>query len=154
MGIFTAWKVPKYRVISSPFLPVFGWIWRFNRVNLRIESKHRKIRTRMNSVFGHFSRSARQGQFIQRISVRTMLQEFQWYFKSSFSNYFRIFLENAIRRSYVFFSPNNWIKTCSWTLSIGVVEILDLIAFMKIFNFQEDRFPKTWDGANIMAPNY
>ena len=35
-----------------------------------------------------------------------------------------------------------------------MVEILDLIAFMKIFNFQEDRFPKTWDGANIMAPNY
>ena len=32
------------------------WIRRFT-VNLRIQSEYRKIRTRNNSVFGHFSRS-------------------------------------------------------------------------------------------------
>ena len=34
------------------------WIRRFT-VNLRIQSEHRKIRTRKNFVFGHFSRSAK-----------------------------------------------------------------------------------------------
>ena len=32
------------------------WIWRL-LVNLHIQSKYRKIRTKNNSVFGHFSRS-------------------------------------------------------------------------------------------------
>ena len=30
---------------------------RINSLNLRIQSEYRKIRTRNNSVFGHFSRS-------------------------------------------------------------------------------------------------
>ena len=38
----TAWKVSKYGVISGPYFP---------------QSEYRKIRTRNNSVFGHFSRS-------------------------------------------------------------------------------------------------
>ena len=47
----TAWKVSKYGVFFGPYFPVFGLI------NLRIHSEYRKIRTRKNSVFGHFSRS-------------------------------------------------------------------------------------------------
>ena len=47
---YTAWKVSKYGVFSSPYFPVFG-------LNLRIPSEYRKIRTRKNSVFGHFFRS-------------------------------------------------------------------------------------------------
>ena len=51
----TAWKVSKYGVISSPYFPVFGLETEIYFVNLRIQSECRKIRTRNNSVFGHFT---------------------------------------------------------------------------------------------------
>ena len=54
----TAQKVSKYRVISGPCFPVFGLNTEIYSVNLRIQSEYRKIQTRNNSVFGHFSRSA------------------------------------------------------------------------------------------------
>ena len=54
----TAWKVSKYGVISSLYFPVFRLKTEIYEVNLRIQSKYRKIRTRDKSVFGHFSRSA------------------------------------------------------------------------------------------------
>ena len=54
---FTESKVFKYEVISGPYFPVFGLNTEIYSVNLRIQSKYRKIRTRNNSVFGHFSRS-------------------------------------------------------------------------------------------------
>ena len=50
-------KVFKYWVISGPYFSVFGLNAEIYGVNLRIPSKCRKIRTRNNSVFGHFSRS-------------------------------------------------------------------------------------------------
>ena len=53
----TAWKVSKYRVISGWYFPVFGLNAEIYFVNLRIQFEYRKIRTRNNSVFGHFSRS-------------------------------------------------------------------------------------------------
>ena len=53
----TAWKVSKYGVISGPYFPVFGLNTERYGVSLHIESKYRKIRTRNNTVFGHFSRS-------------------------------------------------------------------------------------------------
>ena len=46
--IATAWKVFKCEVFSGPYFPIFG---------LKIQSRYRKIRTRKNSVFGHFSGS-------------------------------------------------------------------------------------------------
>ena len=55
----TAWKVSKYRVFSGPYFPAFGLNTEIYLVNLRIQSKCGKIRTRKNSPFGHFSRSAR-----------------------------------------------------------------------------------------------
>ena len=48
----------KLRVISGPYFPVFGLNTEIYSINLRIQSEYRKIRTRNNSVFGHFSRSA------------------------------------------------------------------------------------------------
>ena len=45
-----AWKLSKNGVFSGPYFPVFG-------LNLRIQSEYKKIRTRKNSVFGHFSRN-------------------------------------------------------------------------------------------------
>ena len=53
----TARKVSIYGVISGPYFPVFGLNTEIYGVNLRVKSKYRKIPTRNNSVFGHFSRS-------------------------------------------------------------------------------------------------
>ena len=47
----TAWKLSKYRVFLVRIFPHLDWI----RVSVRIQSECRKIRTRNNSVFGHFS---------------------------------------------------------------------------------------------------
>ena len=55
---FTAWKVSKYGVISGPYLFVLGLNTEIYFVNLVTQSENRKIRTRNNSVFGYFSRSA------------------------------------------------------------------------------------------------
>ena len=44
--------------LSGPYFPVFGLDAEIYEVSLRILFKYRKIRTRKNSVFGHFSRSA------------------------------------------------------------------------------------------------
>ena len=54
--LFTARKVTKYGVFFGPYFPVFGLNTEIYSVNLRIQSKYRKIRTRKNSVFGHLSR--------------------------------------------------------------------------------------------------
>ena len=47
----------EYGVISGPYFPVFGLNTEVYSVNFCIQSKYRKIRTRNNSVFGHFSHS-------------------------------------------------------------------------------------------------
>ena len=53
----TAWKVSKYGVISGSYFPVFGLNMERYSVSLRIQPEYGKIRTRNNSVFGHFSSS-------------------------------------------------------------------------------------------------
>ena len=50
-------KIVLIRSFSGPSFPAFGLNAKIYGVNLRIESEYRKIRTRQNSVFGHFSRS-------------------------------------------------------------------------------------------------
>ena len=50
-------KVSKYGFFSGPHFPVFGQNMQIYGVNLRIQSEQRKIRTRKNSVSGHFSHS-------------------------------------------------------------------------------------------------
>ena len=50
-------EVSKYGVISGLYFLVFGMNTEIYGLNIRIQSEHRKIRTRNNSVFGHFSRS-------------------------------------------------------------------------------------------------
>ena len=56
-SINTAWKVSKSGGISGPYFLVFGLNTEIYRINLRIQSEYWKIRTRNNSVFGHFSGS-------------------------------------------------------------------------------------------------
>ena len=50
-------KSVRIRRFSGPYFPVFGLNTEIYGVNLRIQSEYRKIRTKKNSVFGHFSRS-------------------------------------------------------------------------------------------------
>ena len=47
-------KCPNTEFFSGLYFPVFGLIY---SVNLRVQSKYKKIRTRKSSVFGHFSRT-------------------------------------------------------------------------------------------------
>ena len=54
----TAWKVSKYGVFSGPYFPALGLNTERYSVSLHIQSECRKIWTKKNSVFGHFSRSA------------------------------------------------------------------------------------------------
>ena len=54
----TAGKVSKCGVISGPYFPAFGLNMERYFVSLRVQSECRKIRTRNNSVFGHFLCSA------------------------------------------------------------------------------------------------
>ena len=54
----------KYGVFSGPYFPVFGLNTDIYSVNLRIQSKYRKIRTRKNSVFGHFSSSVKDKEIL------------------------------------------------------------------------------------------
>ena len=53
----TTWKVSKNGVISGPYIPVHWLNTGIHKINLRIQSEYRKIRTRNNFAFEHFSRS-------------------------------------------------------------------------------------------------
>ena len=50
-------KSVQIRVFSGPYFPAFGLKTERYSVSLRIQSECRKIRTRKNSVSGHFSSS-------------------------------------------------------------------------------------------------
>ena len=50
-------KCPNKEFFCGPYFPVFGLNTEIYEVNLHIQSEHGKIRTRKNSVFGHFSHS-------------------------------------------------------------------------------------------------
>ena len=54
----TAWKASKQGLFSGPYFRAFGLKTERYSVTLRIQSECGKIRTRTNSVFGHFSRNA------------------------------------------------------------------------------------------------
>ena len=62
----TAWKVSKYGVFSGPYFPAFGLNTERYGLSLRIQSECGKIRTRKNSVVGHFSRVKGSG-FLKKV---------------------------------------------------------------------------------------
>ena len=64
-----AWKLSKYGVISRPYFPVFGLNKKISSVNL-FQSECSKIRTRNNYVFGHISRSVRNGKTCNPVFLR------------------------------------------------------------------------------------
>ena len=53
-------EVSKYRVFSGLYFPAFGLNTLRYSVSLRIQPECGKLRTRKNSVFGHFSRKVFQ----------------------------------------------------------------------------------------------
>ena len=53
----TSWKVSEYGVVLEPYFALFGLNTEIYGVKLRIHSDRRKIRTRNNYVFEHFSHS-------------------------------------------------------------------------------------------------
>ena len=68
----------------SYFWSVFSYIWTEygdSRSNLRIQSEYRKIRTRNNSVFGHFSRSRRLHLYMIKIRHGSQIHRLQNYLK-------------------------------------------------------------------------
>ena len=62
-------SVSKYGVISGPYFPVFGLSTEIYEVNLRIQFEYRKIRTKNNSVSGHFSSSVRMAKNKQKCLI-------------------------------------------------------------------------------------
>ena len=68
---YTARKVSKYGVISGPYFPAFGRNTERYEASVRIQSEYWKIRTRNNSVFGHFSRSDTHNNF-KLVTFRTL----------------------------------------------------------------------------------
>ena len=50
----------KYGVLSGPYFPAFGLNTDRHGVSLRINFECGKVRTRKNSVFGHFSRNVKK----------------------------------------------------------------------------------------------
>ena len=89
---YTVWKVSKYGVISGPRFPAFGLNMEIYSINLCIQSKYRKIRTRNNSVFGHFSRSTirsrfnKEHKFSSILWNKTICQEFKDKLNAKFFN--------------------------------------------------------------------
>ena len=69
-------KCPNTEIFPVRIFPHLDWIRRFT-VNLRIQSKYRKIRTRNNSVLGHFSRSVLIIHMIHRLN--NYLVRSSWY---------------------------------------------------------------------------
>ena len=57
--IDNAWNVSKYGVFSGPYFTVLGLNKNTEIYGVSLQYKYRNIRTRKNSVFGHFSRSVK-----------------------------------------------------------------------------------------------
>ena len=66
----------KYGVFSVPYFPKFGLNTERYSVSLRIQFEVEKIRTRKNSVFGHFSRSARASKLTTRTAFLEVLSTY------------------------------------------------------------------------------
>ena len=96
----TAWKVFKYRVFSGPYFPVFGLNTEIYGVNLRIQSKYRKMRTRKNSVFRHFSCSE-QRSLLSSLQKLTLTQHTICWQKLNLVTIFKQYLQMKFRKSFL-----------------------------------------------------
>ena len=70
---FILWKVSKHGVFSGPYFPAFGLNTEKYFVSLLIQSKCGKMRTRNNSVLGHFLRCDSYRLYKTRVMISTIL---------------------------------------------------------------------------------
>ena len=74
-------KCPNTDFFSGPYFPVFELNMEIYSENLCIQSEYRKIRTRKNSVFGHFlcsgCRQGSRGTKDQLLFDKTVLKDFK-----------------------------------------------------------------------------
>ena len=77
----TAWKVAKYGVNYGPYFPAFELNTEIYGVIHRIQSEYRKIRTRNNSVFGHFSRIASSNETLEILFLEIICASWNMHFK-------------------------------------------------------------------------
>ena len=71
-ALIVARNVSKYKIISGSYFPLFGLNTKIYEVNLHIQSEYRKIRTRNNSVFGRFSRSAYEEDYLKKFIINKL----------------------------------------------------------------------------------
>ena len=62
----TVWNVSKYGVFYGSYFPTFELNTERYFASLRIQSEWEKIRTRKNSIFGHFSHSKNSVKHLKR----------------------------------------------------------------------------------------
>ena len=94
---YPAWKVSKDGPFSGPYFPVFGLNTKIYGANLRIQSEYRKIRTRKNSVFGHFSRSdSYRLKAFNYFRTKFHLRCFKGFWMHLCIMYFKIFLSHRM----------------------------------------------------------
>ena len=115
----TAWKVSKYGGFSVPYFPTFGLNTERYSVSLRIQSEGGKIRTRKNSVFEHFSRSARASKLTACTTFLEVLSAYSGDTVTSFTFLFFTFvpvlpLKYCIVYSWLWKSSNYVIKNFSF----------------------------------------
>ena len=88
---YIAWKMSKCGVLSGPYFPKFGLKMEICSSNLCIQSEYRKIQTRKNSVFGHFSSSV----YIYDCSKITIIDQHQ---EHTLAGSLRIIRDNNLKK--------------------------------------------------------
>ena len=126
----------KYGVISGPYFPVFGLNTVIYSVNLRIQFKYRKIRTRNNSIFGHFSCSASKlwlhNNFFTICEPLKML--LCHFCKSDFINFRATFAKTLLKKSLFLWQIfKTFIKLCYLSKFYHVEIFKRIIAALWIF---------------------
>ena len=103
----------KYGVFPGLYFPVFGMNTEIYRVNLHVQSKYGKIRTRKNSVFRHFLRSESGVTFIQKLTpgfknhmrnfgnFRQAVESLKSQFFSKFVSFFSIMRDHSSVMFYI-----------------------------------------------------
>ena len=128
----------KYGVISGSYFPVFGLNTAIYSVTVRIQSKYRKMWTRDNSVFGHFSRSVILKKVFWFVDTRLHLStlvhtltdlgpEILWFLLKKRVFYETIFIfsettETRIRRCFWLYSRSATSGLGGWGFSVPVFE--------------------------------
>ena len=126
----------KYGVISGPCFSVFELNTEIYGVNLRIQSKYRKMRTRNNSVFGHFSRSDSFKKLYFTLTLRSIGSRFLLLVSCKNVN-------NTHAYMTIFILLNRmWIRTCIYLLTNMFIFVHMCVWVMKFYGKMHVVFSK------------